>query len=733
MPKGIINITRFGGMITNPQSEDIPDENAMWCKNTDPQSESGVLKGMPTKGTEYTANSSHIPDVCESDWLQYERSSVTLTVDDVTDNGVHPIVISFASGHNLVAGDKIVVASVGGNTNANGTFRIASVTKLTITLPDPPIGNGNYTSGGTVTYVGGSKYDLIYADKDDNDITAIEDFYADEGYRTLLDIDTSPTPYCVKTFNKQAQVGCGSSYDARAVYRLISNKSFFNNAETVLSGLQGEYGYCYNAGSGAGDVAVITVGDTGASGYFQSGILYRWAVTYVYDGIQESNIAGYLDDSDLTDREYHTITVKVYGVNTSGAGSMAALDSRITAVNLYRTESSDDQAAHLGLYRLVTTININTGVTDANGVATNWASATDDYTIEFKDYGDYIGGGATYEEETGMPETLSRQSVRYKMNEVGGGYHWATLGNPTGQGGDWDRYIFRSQKYRPDMFNWVGGNHVVLPELPTALKWYNNYLYAFSLNKTYKINPELLFIEDVFDGAGCSNRQAVTVTEFGMFFCNLNNAYAMMDNQIITIGDTITESPRTSGTFGWKNFAYQTLVTRASRFVVLYEAYKRMVLFIGVLPNTTTINAFAFYLPLKEWSIQGIGALTWIANYGAFTGKDGEVYISTETEYLTRCFAGDSYETTTWISKEFNLNEPSQNKSWAKLKWDNSSGTPAVTYQTNGTDVVTSGLTATNDAYINTYAKTFQLLTQTTTTGKLDSIDILVRPLDGKR
>lgn len=58
-----------------------------------------------------------------------------------------PIVITSA-GHGLTVGTRVTVASVGGNTGANGDFTITAVTTDTFTLGSST-GNGSYTSGGT--------------------------------------------------------------------------------------------------------------------------------------------------------------------------------------------------------------------------------------------------------------------------------------------------------------------------------------------------------------------------------------------------------------------------------------------------------------------------------------------------------------------------------------------------------------------------------------------------------
>lgn len=58
-----------------------------------------------------------------------------------------PIVLT-STAHGLVTGDAVTVASVGGNTAANGNFVVTKVTDDTFSL-DGSVGNGAYTSGGT--------------------------------------------------------------------------------------------------------------------------------------------------------------------------------------------------------------------------------------------------------------------------------------------------------------------------------------------------------------------------------------------------------------------------------------------------------------------------------------------------------------------------------------------------------------------------------------------------------
>lgn len=68
------------------------------------------------------------------------------TVTGTTGNGVNPIVVTSAS-HGLTTGTLVTIASVGGNTNANGTFVVTRINANTFSVV--ATGNGAYTSGGT--------------------------------------------------------------------------------------------------------------------------------------------------------------------------------------------------------------------------------------------------------------------------------------------------------------------------------------------------------------------------------------------------------------------------------------------------------------------------------------------------------------------------------------------------------------------------------------------------------
>ena len=581
-----------------------------------------------------------------------------------------------------------------------------------------------YDSGGV------EKWDLVYIDINNNDIKVIEDFYAAVGSRTFTSLVTAPTSVyaTIKTFNNAVQIGVVGA-TPYAVYRLISNKAVFNDADNIDAGVYAESGYLPIPSTSPGGIELTAdaVTDATAGGYFQADVMYSWAITIVYDGLQESGFSEHTEiNTGAVSYTEMTLTMTADDVRNAGAGDITQMDSRVTAVKLWRAESSDANVENLGLYRLVKTIDINHA---------DWTASTDDFTLAYADVGGYPEGGATYEKETGIAETLQLPYVNYKLNEVGGGYHWMTKTFVPGSTApaDWDRYIFRSKKFRPNMVDWADeDSFVICDEIPTAMAYYESKLYVFGLNKVYRYHSELMIEEDSFEGVGVSGQQAVTVTEFGMFFSNRRGAYRIFNGKVDVISDAIyRDNPVIAAATGWKTFVDYALDSGIiGKLMAFYIPLKRVVLFLGQDPTAVRAGGFAYYLPTGEWYWWYQSSLTNLtANSGAFSGKDGELFYSNSAGTY-EVMGGGTFESFDWASKEFDLGEPSQNKDWNKIIWD-SSGTVVTKYATNGSDP-TSGTTATSGANINTYAKTFQIYLDCTTSAYVDSLDIIVRRLIGK-
>lgn len=109
------------------------------------------------------------------------------TVSDATN--ANPIVITTSAAHGLVDGDVVTIASVVGNTNANGTSIVNVLTSTTFQLIGKS-GNSAYVSGGTVTPKG-----AIMLDADEANVAsgtapvyfsgaAYDDFFIEVGVPT---------------------------------------------------------------------------------------------------------------------------------------------------------------------------------------------------------------------------------------------------------------------------------------------------------------------------------------------------------------------------------------------------------------------------------------------------------------------------------------------------------------------------------------------------------------------
>ena len=81
-----------------------------------------------------------------STYQKYNAETLDVVVNGATN--ATPIVLSTATAHGIVAGQKITISGVEGNTAANGSFIASSVTPTTITLGNSS-GNGAYTTAGS--------------------------------------------------------------------------------------------------------------------------------------------------------------------------------------------------------------------------------------------------------------------------------------------------------------------------------------------------------------------------------------------------------------------------------------------------------------------------------------------------------------------------------------------------------------------------------------------------------
>ena len=119
------------------------------------------------------------------------------------------------------------------------------------------------------------------------------------------------------------------------------------------------------------------------------------------------------------------------------------------------------------------------------------------------------------------------------------------------------------------IFDYIN-DFLTLKSKPTALANFNGRLYAFDEKNIYRINQQSLAIEDIYEGVGCTGKDSVVVTEYGMFFADRNGAYMHNGQSPIKISEPIQKGGDTENVFGGtdniKNVSWNNTVTNSTNY-----------------------------------------------------------------------------------------------------------------------------------------------------------------------
>tara|TARA_R100001530_G_scaffold99404_2_gene69122 strand:+ start:14018 stop:18499 length:4482 start_codon:yes stop_codon:yes gene_type:complete len=332
---------------------------------------------------------------------------------------------------------------------------------------------------------------------------------------------------------------------------------------------------------------------------FLSGTTYYYKMTLMYDGYQESPLNTF----------YFTMTpsqdLKTLVVKTT----LAKPPDRCSGVQIYRKNSVEE------FFRLVKDFDFKKG----------WGKSGDSYFNVFLDDGNM---SATYEAITGMPESLRDTSINYKISTSAGGY--LVVGNcfhseiENGQ-----NFIFRSQPGNYSIFNW-SRDFCVLPNEPTTIAFYGGRLYAFDNANMYRIDVNQLAIEDIHEGVGCFGEQSLTITDYGMYFCDSNNMYLHNGQMVQPIGNDILKNSKLDD-LGVTNKAWHN-ISHAQNPYVQYDAFNQNVMFQWK-DTDGSYGSWNYNIPRKRWdlidipspkaSVQGNLGELWLSD-GDYIYKLGE-------------------------------------------------------------------------------------------------------------
>ena len=431
-----------------------------------------------------------------------------------------------------------------------------------------------------------------------------------------------------------------------------------------------------------GDVEIVLQSDsnvslsaataTGTSTSFTGDKNYFYKISYVYDGYQESPLS-----SDFMITQTSTPTQISVSINLHNTSTMS---KRITHVNLYMAEGDEASSDPTGFYRLVKSINITTVFSNEQ-----WVEAADDATSP--DWGvkkshQFLHNGTSqgsYEARTGIPETLGNFTPSYTLSTVLNNQLFiANCKHPEIDNAD--LYLFKSRPFNYDQFNWVFDS-LLLPDMPTAIKGFNGRIYAFTKSKTYRIEPNGMYIEDIFDGAGCLNSKSIIVTDYGMFFADDNNIYfhngstpRPIANPILTQTDADVENAPTSSYTAWQ------LRSSPQKDVIMGFDNKRralLVFFDIQYSYSGTQNRYycwAYSLDSQRWDLWEAPAVT-----SYVSGTSGENFISDGTDLLSYLGHASNKRAWKWYSKKMVMNASTVDKKFIKMHEQSDAGTPTVT------------------------------------------------------
>jgi len=379
---------------------------------------------------------------------------------------------------------------------------------------------------------------------------------------------------------------------------------------------------------------------------------YFYKMSFLYDGYQESNLCvEVFDSSQAADTKNKEVTLSI--------ADTSQIPRRTTDILLYRAESPTANATKPdSLYRLVAQIPLDTVWTTTTDGTTGVTSAT----LMYEDDG---FKGVSYEANAEVPETLTNTMPQFSISAQINNYHF--VGNCKHEKiDDSSTYIFRSKLGKFDIFDWVV-DFVKVPTVPTALMAFNGRVWAFDKANTYKIEPNNLFIEDIFEGVGCLNDDAIVSTDFGMFFADDKNIYHLTSSMAEPIGEAIVRGGDASGTgnhiTAWQN-RNKSYHTRA-----VYDPTRRSVYF-SFQGSDNNYYVWAWNIPRKRWDLFSFDdAVGTLKPQGVCTLDTGEIMwgsndTASSNKQKLKHFVGNAALKRNWIwmSKDLSMGNDTQQK-----------------------------------------------------------------------
>lgn len=493
----------------------------------------------------------------------------------------------------------------------------------------------------------GSTYHVWYSDSVSGLLNKVDqDFYTEYSTHTKV-LPVSLTP------NEDVSDGETTTHTVWG----SGNAKISNVNKQFVAPLTGE-GYDYTAGSfSAFDIDRYIISNplltfsneqgTGTELPHNANIKYK--VSFLYDGYQESPLSNFFYDKTMTaDKSSHDVTVNL--------DESYEFNPRITHIVIYRKNTNND------LYRLVKEVPLNSKIwINENGL--NKFTFRDD-----KRFGSYAA-------LTGINEERETTSLNYSLSAQINDELFVGLAWHKDAEDDVKKYIYKSKPGNFSQFDYKK-DYLVLPNIPTALASFNGKIYAFDRNNTYVINPQQMFIEDIFEGVGCLSQDAFVVTEFGMCFADVNNIYLHNGSIAKPIGTNVLDVSTFEGyKLGWqKAVEYSEDTVGVNPFVFYDGPTNSFVCFVhgsceeGACNNGVS-RAWVYNISRNRWDY-------WEAPLvkKAIQGMDGDILIS-DGNLIYNYKKNTTVKDWKWLSKKLSLTKQTNTKRISRIKLQ---GTPTL-------------------------------------------------------
>tara|TARA_Y100001973_G_scaffold72156_1_gene105237 strand:+ start:1456 stop:6156 length:4701 start_codon:yes stop_codon:yes gene_type:complete len=424
---------------------------------------------------------------------------------------------------------------------------------------------------------------------------------------------------------------------------------------------------------------LATLGSSSSEGFFDSTTDYKYKVSFIYDGYQESPLSIVSLDwnasmnSESDGQNYGNDSLKI-------SIALRDIPKRVTHLNVYRKDG-------LGEYRIVRSI----GEADSEY---SFDSEKDLHIFEFEDLGD---SQESYESRTGISETNIKSMVNYALSAELNNQLFVAKCYIVETNFSAPTYMFKSKVGNYNQFDWTN-DFLILPTIPTSMASFQGRIYVWDDNNTYKINPSTLSVEDIYEGIGCVGPEAISVTDYGMCFASRNNVYLHNGTQVQPIGDPILRSSKNpSWSHSYQSAVEQTINNGDDINVAFYPKRNCFLIFLsdyiatpdeyGNVPGVVG-RVWSYDVARKRWDRWDCPKVNSVV-----TSKYGEILLSgvpdtsnpDEYKIINYLKDEDNRRTWSWNSKDFVLGQATQDKIFRRIKVEGTSINENINTGTNGT------------------------------------------------